>query len=184
MTSAFPPIDESLKPSNNEDQARRAYFFCREIEARCQLAVIDDLQYMLPPVAEDEQAPPVDWTKAHKLLTCSLIYCTAIECGGINCPDWLVDFFFTAIRLADEVDQNPLGRQMVERLGSYEKAFLLTQVGKEIAASVPGLDQEAVGQLIMEYGMESPHDRFALLQMSLTVKVEHLADLLRMIDAT
>lgn len=184
MTSAFTPIDESLKPSTNEDQARRAYFFCREIEARCQLAVIDDLQHMLSSVAEGEQPPPPDWAKAHKLLSCSLVYCTAIECGGTACADWLVDFFFTAMRLADEIDQHPLGRQMIERLGSYEKPYLLKQVGKEIAASIAGLDEEAASQLILDYGMESTHDRLALLQMSLSVPVEHLADLLSMIDAT
>lgn len=177
-------MDESQRPINREDEARRAYFFCREIETRCELAVIDGLQYLLAPLEPDEPAPNINWGRAHKLLSCSLIYCSAIECGGVSMPEWLVDFFFAALRLADEADDKPLGKQMLERLGSLEKPELLTKVGAEIAAMVPGLDAEAVSEMVMEYGMESTDDRLALLQTSLTLPIEHLGDLLRMLDMT
>ncbi len=165
------PIDDALKPVDKEDESRRAYFFCREIETRCQLAVIDNLK-----------KPLLDLTHAHKLLSCALIYCTAIDCGGISAPDWLMDFFFTAIRLADEADPTPLGKELIEKFGFYEKPALLSKVAEMMGTFVDDLDVEAAKALVVEYGMQSTEDRMALLQTSLCLPVDQLASLLQMYD--
>lgn len=174
------PIDDALKPVDKEDESRRAYFFCREIETRCQLAVIDHLQNLFQ--TQHRLQPPLDLTHAHKLLSCALIYCTAIDCGGISAPDWLMDFFFTAIRLADEADPTPLGKELIEKFGFYEKPALLSKVAEMMGTFVDDLDVEAAKTQVVEYGMQSTEDRMALLQTSLCLPVDQLASLLQMYD--
>lgn len=182
--AAGAPIDDALKPADKEDESRRAYFFCREIETRCQMAVTDQLKHRLQNQLQSQAQtqPQPDLTHAHKLLSCALIYCTAIDCGGINAPEWLMDFFFTALRLADESDQTPLGKELIEKLGAYEKPALLARVAEMMSTFVPELDVAATSAQVVGYGMQSTEDRLALLQTSLCLPVDQLAALLQMYD--
>lgn len=184
MTHSFAPLDDSLKPGSPQDEARRAYFFCREIETRCGIAVIDQLPAM--PANANGSSNKSDNAKkhAHKLLTCALIYCTAIECGGALEQDWLLDFFFTALRLADEADRTPLGKQLLERVGTLTREALLTKVGSEIGDAVLAMDTAAVSNLVLQYGSESQSDRYALLQTALSLPTAFLGDLLGMMGST
>lgn len=174
------PIDDALKPADKEDESRRAYFFCREIETRCQMAVIDQLQNQFQ--SQNGMQPPLDLTHAHKLLSCALIYCTAIDCGGIDTSEWLMDFFFTAIRLADEADPTPLGKELIEKFGAFEKPALLARVADMMSSFASDVDVAAAKRLVVEYGMQSTEDRRALLQTALCLPVDQLAALLQMYD--
>jgi hypothetical protein len=183
--AAFEPLPEEVKPASKEEEAKRAFFFTRELEFRSWEAVIQNLGFFLPArphtdVIIEESA--LDQKKALKIMTWACIWCTAIECGGIEMQPWLLDFFTTAMRIADDRQSEERSRALLIEMGGLKDAPLRLRVAESVAACGSGINAEDLGGRVSEFLSQSQTARLDLLRAALLLPLDSVRDMIQLIE--
>lgn len=183
--AAFEPIPEEVRPPTKEEEAKRAFFFTRELESRSWEAVIQNLSFFVPAqpasdvvIAEAE----LDQKKALKIMTWACIWCTAIECGGIEMAPWLLDFFTTAMRIADDRQSEERSRALLIEMGGLKDEPLRRRIAESVAACGPGINAQELGGLVNDYLSESQTARQDLLRAALLLPLDSVRDMIQLIE--
>lgn len=182
--AAFELIPDEVKPSSKEDEARRAFFFTRELEARAWEAVVQNLPFFLPARAENELIVEDDFDlkKALKIMTWACIWCTAIECGGVEMSPWLLDFFTTAMRIADDRQSEERSRALLIEMGGLKSEPLRRRIAESVAACGKDINVDDLAALVNDFLEETATARMDLLKAALFLPLENVRELIQLIE--
>lgn len=177
-------IPDEVKPASKEEEAKRAFFFTRELESRSWEAVIQNMGFFVPARDPNELIleEPFDQKKALKIMTWACIWCTAIECGGVDMPPWLLDFFTTAMRIADDRQTEERSRALLIEMGGLKDEPLRRRVAESVAACGKDISVDDLSALISEFLEESHTARQDLLQAALVLPLDSVRDMIQLIE--
>lgn len=182
--AAFESIPDEVKPASKEEEARRAFFFTRELESRSWEAVVQNLPFFLPARVENELIVEDDFDlkKALKIMTWACIWCTAIECGGVEMPAWLLDFFTTAMRIADDRQSEERSRALLIEMGGLKSEPLRRRIAESVAACGKDINVDDLAALVNDFLEESGTARMDLLKAALFLPLENVRELIQLIE--
>jgi hypothetical protein len=170
-------IGDEMKPLSPTDEARRAYFFCRELESRSlayvrQACSAHGINLYVSMDLIDEQVKLLSWT---------LVYLVAIYCGGIEAQGWLLDFIARAMKICDEYTEDSDMRKFLKNLGGLTEEGIKQKVAARMAARLSIRDKEFEHKT-REFLTTTSNDGLDLLTTSLVLPIETLRDLVQLIN--
>jgi hypothetical protein len=168
-------IGDELRPLSEQDQARRAYFFVRELESRSSNYLKKATTARSAHPTEDDLDDQV------KLLTWVTIYLAAVYCGGVEAQSWLLDFIARALRIADEYTTNPDTKKFLNNLGGLKEESLMKKAAARAAVRLWVRDDTFETETVT-FLEQNANDALDLLTTSLVLPIDTLRDLVQLIN--
>lgn len=85
--------------------------------------------------------------RALKTLTCTSIHLSGIESGGVENPEWFVNFLFRALLSADSKCTEPPAKSIIGTIGSYDSRAMACRAAEASLLELGVTDQQAIENL-------------------------------------
>lgn len=176
MTNIKFQVDNELKPKSADEESKRAYFFCRELESRCNGYLRQALSEQNTQLLGDSADESV------KLLTWTIIYLTAIYSGGVESQSWLLDFITRALKMADEYTGDSDTQRFLKALGGLKEEVIVDKVARRLMSKL-GLRNDEFLKQTAEFLDRTSIEAMDLLTTSLALPLDTLQNLVQLINA-
>ncbi len=115
----------------------------------------------------------VQFERALKTLTCTSIHLCGIESGGVESPEWFLNFLFRSLLAADSKCIEPSARSIIAGIGSYKSRTMATLAAETSLLELGITDLQAIEKLGDAIHAAAAL-RLEILQMSLSGEKEML----------
>lgn len=177
MVNIQAEFSDDLRPQSKDEESKRAYFVCRELETRC-------TGYVKEAITQHNKTnpPETDQDEAIKLMTWSIIYLSAIRCGGVEAQSWLLDFIARALKLADEYTDSDDARKFLKNLGGLQEPLIISRVAQRVCSKLQ-VKSEGFNKQTQAFIEQSAVESLDLLNTALSLPIDTLRDLVQLINA-
>lgn len=170
------PESDRLRPESSAHAARRAYFMVREIQTRSKEFIRE-----LSEKSTSSEAGHVDAQAAEKLLAFAMVQLAAYEAGSGNMPAWLVDFFFTALQILDQMIPEPSSVSLIQEMGALKTEAMLEHVCVRVSRSLHS--NRSLTEKQFKRFVDAQSDTFKdLLVTALSLPLDVLRDLASLLE--
>ncbi len=159
----------TLKPLVKEEVQWRAESFSSLIYSHCR----EQIEQLLK---KAEHGIVLQLTHRHaslnlepalKILTCVSIHLAGIECGGVENPEWFINFLFQSLRAADSRCSLPSARPILEKFGSM-RPDVMSLLAAQAAMKELNIEQVPIIEALSETLYKDDASRLDILKLALT----------------
>jgi hypothetical protein len=187
--SEFKPIDSNLKPKNKAEEQSRARFLAHSVFARVKSYIKDALEQSAAEVngtlSTELQDSPSARDEAAKKLAVACIHLAGLERGGVENPEWFLDFVFSALRETDRMAPQPTARSLIQLHGQWVRPEIISGVVDNSLRSLNLRDsKEVVARHLIKMVDEDKTYRTELVDFALTEPLKVLEEHQMLFDFT
>lgn len=184
-----PRIDPKLKPKSKNDEGSRARFLAHSIFARVKGYLKDSLDQSAGQangkLSSELRNTPTAMDEATKKLAVACIHLTGLERGGVENPEWFLDFIFSALRETDRMAPQPTARSLIQLHGEWVRPEIISGVADNALRSLNLRDsKEIVARHLIKMMDEDRTYRSELVDFALTEPLAVLEEHQMLFDFT
>lgn len=171
-------LNFSLRPKNPEDEAKRAYFLCRQLESRYAFFLRSIIESAADESNDEDLDAAID--DCIKLLTWTSLYILGIRCGALEASPWILDFLACALRFADNFTGSEQTPFYLDEIKGLPEDPIVHKAACAVALKLRIVEKEFIDDTKATM-RETSEEARELLQIALNESLDQLKEALRLL---